>query len=600
MATNENRLSVTEFKGLRNDKGQKFLPPDYFFQAINVNYDDMVGSNTIQFPSIVLNLNDTDDVDGIFEFKFLDEQDTPKTENITIVGGTIYTDFLSPSPTTIVTGLFSGKCRFGVMNNKLFIVNGRDYPKIYDGTTVYEMGAPRAEISPETGNPNGTYFYEITYVTSAGEERIGTRSNTISVSSFKVGLTLPIGYAGTTSRKIYRTINGGNAPKLLATVADNTTLTYTDNTADGSLGADIIAVNNECPRPYFIEVLSDQLVGAKSNVDPLIAWVSGRNIEVWDTAEDAESVANQGNDNTPIQGIAQDYAKIIVGTEKNIYTIDLSGDLPAVSPTRANVGVKNGYSMVRIPKENNFPGGVLFASTLNDIRLFNGNFAQPVPTSLDNLETDNWAQPIRGTIATEFQSTNNFYGFFFEYKYHLIVGQKFYVFDIRNQAWSTHIIQTDSYFPTYNTIGQIGTGLYFGQQGASIIEQAYQSDTYRGESYTSIIETQQLLADYNVKYIQDLSINFVTPHNLEVEITLIFDGNNSRQIQKTFTITGGAFDAAFFSREFFETVDNIEDYRTLHISRWARWFTLQIKVTGGLFYFRGYSFAIDSSNTPSL
>ena len=39
-----------------------------------------------------------------------------------------------------------------------------------------------------------------------------------------------------TSRKIYRTLGGGTIFKLVATLSDNTTTTYSDNIADGSLG----------------------------------------------------------------------------------------------------------------------------------------------------------------------------------------------------------------------------------------------------------------------------------------------------------------------------------------------------------------------------
>src|SRR5207253_1959163 len=104
-----------------------------------------------------------------------------------------------------------------------------------------------------TGNLNGTYFYEMTYEVGSAEFRLGTKSNTISVSNSQVKLALPFGYAGVTKRKLYRTIAGGAVPLFVAEIADDTTSTYTDNTADGSLGAGIIAINNECPKPYFIE-----------------------------------------------------------------------------------------------------------------------------------------------------------------------------------------------------------------------------------------------------------------------------------------------------------------------------------------------------------
>lgn len=48
-----------------------------------------------------------------------------------------------------------------------------------------------------------------------------------------------VGPSGTTSRKLYRTVVGGAQLKLVATIADNTTTTYTDSTADGSLGANV-------------------------------------------------------------------------------------------------------------------------------------------------------------------------------------------------------------------------------------------------------------------------------------------------------------------------------------------------------------------------
>ncbi len=54
----------------------------------------------------------------------------------------------------------------------------------------------------------------------------------------KVELTaIPLGGALVTSRKLYRTTAGGSTYLLLATLADNTTTTYTDNIADASLGA---------------------------------------------------------------------------------------------------------------------------------------------------------------------------------------------------------------------------------------------------------------------------------------------------------------------------------------------------------------------------
>jgi hypothetical protein len=60
----------------------------------------------------------------------------------------------------------------------------------------------------------------------------------------KVSLSaIPTGDVTVTARKLYRTIGGGSDYFLLATLSNNTTTTYTDNTADSSLGAGIPLVN---------------------------------------------------------------------------------------------------------------------------------------------------------------------------------------------------------------------------------------------------------------------------------------------------------------------------------------------------------------------
>jgi hypothetical protein len=90
---------------------------------------------------------------------------------------------------------------------------------------------------------NGSHIYTITFVTAVGETELGTASNIVTVVNQaldgKVSLTgIPIGPAGqgVTQRKIYRTQAGGTLFYFLATIPDNSTVTYIDNTADGGLG----------------------------------------------------------------------------------------------------------------------------------------------------------------------------------------------------------------------------------------------------------------------------------------------------------------------------------------------------------------------------
>ncbi len=63
-------------------------------------------------------------------------------------------------------------------------------------------------------------------------------SNTATANQVSLS-AIAIGAASVTSRKLYRTVAAGSQLKLLATIADNTTTTYADSTADGSLGANV-------------------------------------------------------------------------------------------------------------------------------------------------------------------------------------------------------------------------------------------------------------------------------------------------------------------------------------------------------------------------
>ena len=96
--------------------------------------------------------------------------------------------------------------------------------------------------TPVAGNvDNGAHRYTVTYVTADGETQAGVVSASVTVAdktvNGQVSLTgIPLGGGSVTSRKLYRTAAGGSTYMLLATIANNTATTYTDNIADTSLG----------------------------------------------------------------------------------------------------------------------------------------------------------------------------------------------------------------------------------------------------------------------------------------------------------------------------------------------------------------------------
>jgi hypothetical protein len=72
---------------------------------------------------------------------------------------------------------------------------------------------------------------------------VGPDTNTSGTG--QIALTsIPTGSDGrTTKRRLYRTVAGGTAYKLVTTINDNSTTSFTDNVADGSLGVDLPTLN---------------------------------------------------------------------------------------------------------------------------------------------------------------------------------------------------------------------------------------------------------------------------------------------------------------------------------------------------------------------
>jgi len=95
---------------------------------------------------------------------------------------------------------------------------------------------------------NGAHRYLVTFVTADGETDAGGWSAVVTVANKttdgKVQVSaIPVGGAAVTARKLYRTVAGGSVGLLLTTLADNTTTTYLDNTADSGLGAQAPTTN---------------------------------------------------------------------------------------------------------------------------------------------------------------------------------------------------------------------------------------------------------------------------------------------------------------------------------------------------------------------
>lgn len=112
---------------------------------------------------------------------------------------------------------------------------------------------------------NGEHKYVVTFVTADGETVAGTVSGGVTVVDKTVNgqvalSAIPTGRANTVkARKVYRSKVGDlTAFFLLTTISDNTTTTYTDNTADAGLGAEVH--DEDTSYPYRLLRLPSQIV----------------------------------------------------------------------------------------------------------------------------------------------------------------------------------------------------------------------------------------------------------------------------------------------------------------------------------------------------
>lgn len=586
--------TITDFKGMRTDKGKKFIDPSYFFDAKNFNADDLIGANRILFPSIQVDLEGTASIDGITQFEYLDKNNINQSLSVFACNGSLYKNIVGEPAEIIYSGMFSGKCSFATINDQLFVFNGKNYPKVFDGNIVTEMGAPKVSIYEQPGNLTGSYFYEMTYVTAGGEERIGTKSNVINVIGSILKVEIPIGYEGTTSRKIYRTTANGSDPKLLTTIADNTTLYFIDNVPDGSLGADIIPINNECPKPYFAVVFNSRIVGAVSDTNPSQIWVSDSGVPVFDSAKYAD-VSGINNDTTKIKGIGIDYNFVMIGTERNIY-ICQPGNPTTITPTRCNVGVKDGYTICQVPANGEFAGGIIFLSSLNDIRLFNGNFAQPVATSLDNLTTENWSQVIKPSLDSAILNSQNFSSIFYDYKYHISIKNVVFVFDIRTQSWFKYQFDLSDDFLNFNSFGVVNGILFGGEFGASIIDKFYSDTSLRGNECISYIQSPELFVSDEFKFFREFVFYFVESDLIDIIVTITVDGDVTNQLVYNVSLNGPSYESSAFLESDFEASYDSEDYRSIPINRRGRWIEFNISSSNNPFFFRGVKVSYETQS----
>ena len=143
----------------------------------------------------------------------------------------------------------------------------------YGETLIAPSVAPTIVQGSATGNLTGSYQYEVTFTDTYGESLPSSASSPVTITGQASVSAIPLGPPYCSSRKLYRTVASGTVYKLLTTIADNLTTTYTDNTADGSLGT---ANPPTIPEGESIQ----KVIGYNILAQPMIASISASVVAV--------------------------------------------------------------------------------------------------------------------------------------------------------------------------------------------------------------------------------------------------------------------------------------------------------------------------------
>lgn len=190
--------------------------------------------------------------------------------------------------TTIASAqsVFSAGVRVGCtqFENHLFVGNGTVTPYKYNGVAFTRHGVPAPTttmtvVSGAAGNLAGDYLYKSVFVNSAsvwGNVSPATATFTATSSGGQNVLSaIPVAPQshGVSSRRIYRTDAGGTTYKFIATIADNTTTTYTDNIASSAAGVTAPTDNGE-PPVYSVCTYHQNRLFVNDTANPNYVWYS--------------------------------------------------------------------------------------------------------------------------------------------------------------------------------------------------------------------------------------------------------------------------------------------------------------------------------------
>jgi len=237
------------------------------------------------------------------------------------------------SPTANTGGSLSGNATTAYYYRVSAIISGTESAAsteiVLPGSTFSPLASPTNTMTfanGAAGGITGAYLYTVTYVSADGETTPSTSAN-FTANGKKVSISnIPTGSTGTISRKIYRTIAGGadGTQKLLVDLGDNTTTTYTDSTADVSLGAAQPTINNARLNTNTSTVSWSAYGGASSYRIYRGTSSGGENTYLTTASTSLVDTGSAGTAGTPIEPVT---GRVGIGVSNPAYKLDVAGNV---------------------------------------------------------------------------------------------------------------------------------------------------------------------------------------------------------------------------------------------------------------------------------
>jgi len=241
-----------------------------------------------------------------------------------------------------------------------------------------EKAGPTTADSGVAGNPDGTYYYRVTFVTQDGwESDPSVVSDAVTVVTNSINLTnIPVpGSTRIASKKIYR-LGGSSAEwRLLTILYDRTTTTYTDDIADGNLGdlQDIIEGQPYIPKCLTVHdkaVVIANLTSPDGTVYPCGVMVSEEeSVDIYDHDNFFEIEADMGG---VIHWTISAMDFIFVGKSNSIWKFD---PLDLSIPPRNLSRIYGGVGPLAVAGGDN---EIYFLDGAKRVISFNGSFFENI------------------------------------------------------------------------------------------------------------------------------------------------------------------------------------------------------------------------------